>query len=141
MVQRVIVRSDLVRISKPGIDVNTAAEKDLLLSLGARNAQIIQRGYLPMPQGTPVANNPGISTYNFTIFFPGQQSRPDLWASILTSANADTSRVLTQFPPTQRVTFGTSSATIQFVGSDGSLAGSPSYGGLIYTLFRKRIDS
>lgn len=140
MAQRVLIRADTVRISRPGVDVSFAAEKDLLLSLNARNAQVIQRGFIPMPAGTETAPFSGVSVYNFTIGFPAQQSTPDLWASIITGGNTDSSQLLSNFPPTMETTFGTSSASIRFVGSNGSNAGSASYSGLIYALYRKRLD-
>ncbi len=139
MAQRVIVRSDMVRVSKPGIDVMSAAERDLLISLGARNAQIVQRGYLPMPQKQDIPNNPNEAKWVWTIYFPAQQTRPDLWSTVISSVNVDNSRLLNSYPPTQRVTFGTSSVTIEFVGANP--AGGSAYGGLIYVLFRKRVDS
>lgn len=141
MAKRVHLQANSIKVSKPGIDVDWAAERDLLISLSARNAQIVQRGYLPMPSGTPVAGNPGISVYNFTIWFPWQQTKPDVRANIISNANADTSLVPNNFPPTMEFTFGNDNVQIRFVGSDGSLAGSSSYGGLIYTVFRKRLDS
>lgn len=140
MAQRVLIRPDTVRISKPGIDVNSAAEKDLLISLGARNAQIIQRGWLPMPPPQDIFANPTMKKWIFTIYFPAQQSTPDLRSAVLTSTNADNSGVLTNFPPTQRITFTSSTVTIEFDGAAGP-NGQGIYGGLIYALFRKRLDS
>lgn len=44
MVARVLVTSTSIRVSKPGVDVNTAQSRDLLLSIGQRCGQILATG-------------------------------------------------------------------------------------------------
>ncbi|WP_163596919.1 hypothetical protein, partial [Klebsiella pneumoniae] len=59
-----------------------ASERDLLLSLGARNNQIIQRGQATM---TLVNQAGAINTYQSNVWFPTQATAPDFWFGITTS--------------------------------------------------------
>nr|WP_137829764.1 hypothetical protein [Methylobacterium sp. L1A1] len=145
MAQIFDIRADALRVSRPGIDVRTAAEKDLLISLGARNAQIVQRGFLPMSAGTETPGNlpatMGLSTWVFIIGFPAQASVPDIWVSPIGTGNVDASRQISAYPPTMRVTFASDHARVEFYGSNGRWSGSGSYAGMSYILFRKRLAS
>lgn len=145
MVKRLSHRPNYFKISRPGVDVDTAAEKDLLISLGARNAQIIQRGFIPMAAGTETRGNTpatsGLSTWVFNVFFPGQATEPDFHCCMLERGNIDTSKQNIAFPPTQDVVFGRDNVKVTFYGSNGGFSGSRTYVGFIYILLRKRLGS
>ncbi|GJE78098.1 hypothetical protein [Methylorubrum suomiense] len=145
MAKRLSHRPNFFKISRPGVDVDTAAEKDLLISLGARNAQIIQRGFIPLSAGTETRGNTpatsGLSTWVFNVPFPAQATEPDFYCIMLERNNLDTSKQNQAFPPTQDVVFGKNSVQITFYGSNGGFSGSRTYVGLIYILLRKRLGS
>lgn len=74
MAKVAIITTDTIKIARPGFDVDTADEVGLLLSLKARNYQIIQRGTVALSGWT--GTNPW--TASFTINFPAQQSVPEV---------------------------------------------------------------
>jgi len=63
MVDRVLVTSSSIKVSKPGIDVNTALSRDLLLTIGARVGQIIGRGYFGLSRASSSAPYTGFGVY------------------------------------------------------------------------------
>lgn len=131
MVQRVIMRPGYIRVSKPGIDVSTAREADLLLSLGARNVQTIQSGTVSKAPDTVTGIE---SIYNFTVGFPAQASVPDAYVAVISGNSIQTRFVLA--PPTYKLTFGLASLAVEVkVPAPGNIDG------LAYVIYRKRLDS
>lgn len=138
-----------IKVSRPGVEVTTAAEKDLLLGLSARNGQMIQRGYMAAPSPTSVnpANQTG--TFTFTINFPTQQSSPDLYFSLVHQPYGPNSPPLTDYTnspfntqPTWTVNWTTSSVTIAVIDAVNGTTNSTGYlVGLSYFIARKRLDS
>ena len=126
------MRSGLIRVSKPGIDVNSTREADLLLSLGARNLQAIQSGAVSVAPSSAT----GLETvYNFTIGFPPQQTVPDAFVAIIDKNNAISSRFVVA-PPTYTLTFSTSSLAVNV-----HVPAPDPINGLAYVIYRKRVDS
>ncbi|GLS45166.1 hypothetical protein [Methylobacterium brachythecii] len=138
MVLRMLRQPGVIKISKPGIDVSTAAEKDLLIALGARNCQVIQRGFIAAPAPTPSGND-GI--FNFTIAFPAQSTKPDLRVEPIRQASPNQrseNHAFTNDNTTISVVFGTSSIAVQLRNSINQFTGLQ---GISYVLLRKRTDS
>lgn len=49
---RVLLAPSGIRISKPGVEVQTAGVKDLLLDLSVKQGQILQHGFMPLTAGS-----------------------------------------------------------------------------------------
>lgn len=78
MVDRVLIDSTSIRVSKPGINVNTASLDNLLLTIDARVGQILASGYqaLGEPFLDPEHNN--YSSRAATIVYGPFSRAPDI---------------------------------------------------------------
>ncbi|MGY2048927.1 hypothetical protein [Methylobacterium sp. JK268] len=138
MAERIRLTPTVVKVSKPGFDVNSARDADLLLSLGLRTGQIIQRGYAPAPTPTSSSSQTGRAIWNMTIGFPAQATTPDFWFG-LDHGGSDVGNVVNSWAPVVAVTLGLSSVALRIDTLNGTQAGPPGFSGLIYAIFRKRI--
>jgi hypothetical protein len=77
MAMRVLMQPGQIRISQPGQDVRTAAVNDLLLSLDARNLQVVQRGILSASSSSV---NGFIWTADYSTSFPALPEEPHIYA-------------------------------------------------------------